>query len=89
MGLFTQKDLTEDWALSMADVPRLCFLCGDPLAVPCIFWMGCSDQNTSQTKILGVGRSQIWLHPYCASILATKLTADWFQFLHHEIQRRQ
>ena len=89
MGLFTQKDLTEDWALSMADVPRLCFLCGDPLAVPCIFWMGCSDQNTGQAKILGVGRSQVWLHPKCAPMFAAKLAGDYMRFLLYESQRRQ
>ena len=89
MGLLTQNNLTEDWALSMADIPRACFLCGVPLLMPCIYWMGCSEQNTAPAKVLGAGSSQVWLHPKCASILATKLTADWIQFLHDEIQRRQ
>jgi hypothetical protein len=76
MGLFIKEKLTEDWALAMADMPRGCLLCGEPLSVPSIFWMGNSQQNAKDRRL-----TQIWLHPKCAQALATKLNNDWIQYL--------
>jgi hypothetical protein len=48
-----------------------CYVCGEKLIVPCIFWAG-----WPRSQELGNDRYQIWLHPGCAMYLAEKFLAD-------------
>jgi hypothetical protein len=39
-----------------------CFLCGERLVVPCVFWHG----SPRSRELESFDRLQIWLHPPCA-----------------------
>lgn len=59
--------LRDDDALLLAmDVPDMCFICGQQLTTPCIWWNGVTEEQFNT----------VWAHKECASRLAIGLSRD-------------
>jgi hypothetical protein len=71
MGILREiKEDDKDWSLWGANIPDRCFLCGDELSFPLVYWSGCNGSHGNENEL------QIWLHPICAASLGKGLIVN-------------